>query len=364
MTHRRRFLKTGVLAGFTASLLPAAAIGAAPKVENKRDWKHWVWIRPNEKDKEADLQKLYKRFYDAGVRGVFFERDSEMHYRTAKAQKLEAHRWMWTLNRGEKSLLQSHPEWYSKNRKGESCADKPPYVGYYRWLCPSREEVAQYLEADVKQILSKDYIDGIHLDYVRFCDVILPVNLWDTYKIEQTKELPEYDYCYCEVCRQKYKEWKGADVMQIQYPEESLSWRLYRYNAVTNIVNRLAKVAQGNNKPITAAVFPTPEVARRNVRQDWVAWNLNGICPMIYHGFYKEDVAWIGNAVEEGVKALQGRFPLYAGIYLPDFKNTAEVQQGMAYALQNGAAGISIFGDITDDVLKALKQVSTTTKKK
>ncbi|HEV7333857.1 MAG TPA: family 10 glycosylhydrolase [Flavisolibacter sp.] len=363
MNNRRKFLKAGVFTGLSAALQPATAIRAAVVENGPNQVQHWVWTRPKETDKDADLQKQYKRFYEAGVRGIFFEADSERHYRLAKAQKLEAHRWMWTLNRGEKTLLQSHPEWYSINRKGESCADKPPYVGYYRWLCPSREEVARYLETDVKQILSKDYIDGIHLDYVRFCDVILPVNLWDTYKIEQTKELPEYDYCYCEVCRQKFKEWKGKEVSSIQYPEESLSWRLYRYNAVTNIVNRLARVAHTHKKPITAAVFPTPEVAKRNVRQDWVSWNLDWICPMIYHGFYKEDVAWIGSAVDEGVKALNGKFPLYAGLYLPDFKNTTEVKEGIVHALKNGAAGVSLFGNVTEDVLQALEQATASAKK-
>ena len=362
MTSRRNFLKAGTITGLSPAILASVA-SAMPVAKPKENWKHWVWTRPKAADREEDLKKQYKRFYEAGIRGIFFETDSEKHYRLAKEQKLEAHRWMWTLNRGEESLLQAHPEWYSKNRKGESCADKPPYVKYYRWLCPSREEVANYLEADVQQILKKDYIDGIHLDYVRFCDVILPVNLWDTYKIEQTRELPEYDYCYCEVCQQKYKQWRGENIMDVTYPEESLSWRQYRYNAVTNIVNRLSVVAHKNKKPITAAVFPTPEVARRNVRQDWVAWNLDGICPMIYHGFYKESVAWIGDAVTEGVKALRQKFPLYAGLYLPDFKNTAEVKQGIAYALQKGAAGISLFGNVTEDVLKALEQASKTTKK-
>lgn len=363
MTNRRRFLRAGLLTGLSAAIHPATVIHAAPNTKKDKTAKHWIWIRPKESDKDADLKKLYKRFYEAGVQGIFFEADSERHYRLAKAEKLEAHRWMWTLNRGEQSLLQTHPEWYSVNRKGESCADKPPYVGYYRWLCPSRVEVAQYLEADVQQILRKDYIDGIHLDYVRFCDVILPVNLWDTYKIEQTKELPEYDYCYCDVCRQKFKEWKGKDVNAIEYPEESLSWRQFRYKAVTNIVNRLASVAKAHKKPITAAVFPTPEVAKRNVRQDWVNWNLNSIYPMIYHGFYKEDVSWIGHAVEEGVKALNGKFPLYAGIYLPDFKNTAEVKEGILQALKNGAAGISLFGDVSEEVLLILKQATVATKK-
>jgi hypothetical protein len=361
MKTRRSFLKAGALAGLAASIpAPALADFAMEPAAKKKQLKHWVWTRPKPSDKEADLQQQYKRFYQAGIRGIFFEADSEKHYRIAKANKLEAHRWMWTMNRGEKELLQKHPEWYARNRKGESCADKPPYVNYYRWLCPSREEVKQYLAADVRNILSKDYIDGIHLDYVRFCDVILPVNLWENYKIEQTKELPEYDYCYCDVCRSKFKAWRGKDITELEYPEASLSWRLYRYNAVNTIVNHLAEVAKEKKKPITAAVFPTPEVARRIVRQDWTNWNLNAVYPMIYHGFYKENVQWIGDAVAEGIHFLNGKFPLYAGLYLPDFKSNEELQQGMAYALKNGAGGISLFGEVTDKVLVALERASAT----
>lgn len=362
MTSRRDFVKTSLIAGVSASVLPLGVNAMSIPDRSSAKWKHWVWTHPDPKDSVSDLESRYQQYYQSGIRGIFFEADSEKHYRAAKAQKLEAHRWMWTTNRGEKSLLQAHPEWYAINRKGESCANKPPYVDYYRWLCPSRPEVHQYLAEDVKNILSKDYVDGIHLDYVRFCDVILPVNLWEKYKIEQTRELPEYDYCYCEICRSKFKEWRGKDIEAVEFPDADLSWRLFRYNAITTIVNQLSDVAKKHKKQITAAVFPTPEVARRNVRQDWVNWNLSGICPMIYHGFYKEPVEWIGDAVAEGVKALDGRFPLYAGIYLPDFKDNKEVQAGMEYALSNGAKGISLFGDVSADVLKALETASVNIK--
>jgi hypothetical protein len=363
MTSRRNFLINSVLAGASASLPSLSMAGEPAAGEKKKGWKHWVWTRPDPKDSEEAIRDRYKRYYAAGVRGIFFEADGEKHFRLAKEQKLEAHRWMWTMNRGEPSLLQAHPEWYAVNRKGESCADKPPYVNYYRWLCPSREEVAQYLEGQVREILSKDYVDGIHLDYVRFCDVILPVNLWDKYKIRQTEELPEYDYCYCSVCQSKFKKWRGVQIREVEFPEENLSWRLFRYNAITNVVNRLAEVAKSYKKPITAAVFPTPEVARRIVRQDWTAWNLSGVCPMIYHGFYKEGVAWIGDAVQEGVRALHQKFPLYAGLFLPDFQDKAELQQGIQYALKNGAAGVSLFGSVTDEVLQVLQQASASSQK-
>jgi len=361
MNSRRNFVKSGLIASVAATLLPATGVASvlSEKGNVKKGFKHWVWINPKATDTPEELTVLYKKYYNAGIRGIFFEEDSEKHFRAAKSQRLEAHRWMWTMNRRVDALMKDHPDWYAVNRKGENCVTKPPYVDYYRWLCPSRPEVQKYLEDDVNKILSKDYVDGIHLDYVRYCDVILPVNLWENYKIEQTKELPEYDYCYCSVCQKKFKAFRGQELGTITYPEASLSWRQFRYNAITSIVNNLATVAVKHKKHITAAVFPTPEVARRNVRQDWKNWNLNGVCPMIYHGFYKEPVEWIGDAVTEGVNALNGKFPLYAGLYLPDFKSNDELEMGMKYALQNGAKGISLFGNVTDQVLDTLISVSS-----
>src|SRR5882762_3244137 len=346
--NKREFLKASLVVG-AASALPykgSAAIITSAKKQKKL--KNWVWTNPNQKDTDDELNTRYTAFKIGGITGIFFEADSERHFRAAKAHGIEAHRWIWTFNRAE--LVTIHPDWYSKNRNGDSCSDKPPYVNYYRWLCPSRPEVQQYLEQTVKDILDKDYVDGIHLDYVRYCDVILPVNLWDKYKIEQTKELPEYDFCYCEVCQAKFKEQYGKDIKAIQYPDASLSWRLFRYGNIIRVVNAISAVAHQHKKPITAAVFPTPEVARRNVRQDWTNFKLDGVCPMIYHGFYKESVSWIGDAVAEGIHVLDGKFPLYAGLYLSDFKNDEEVRSGIQYALKNGASGVSLFGRVTPAV--------------
>ena len=79
---------------------------------------------------------------------------------------------------------------------------------------------------------------------------------------------------------------------------------------------------------------------------------------MIYHGFYKEQVSWIGDAVEEGIHFLCGRFPLYAGIFLPDFKSDEELEQGIRTAIAHGASGISFFGQVNDHVLEILKKTS------
>ena len=351
--NKREFLKAGLALGL-ASQIPVKAKASSNSLFRRHKIKNWVWTNPNTKDTDEELRSRFASFKAAGITGMFFEADSERHFRAAKKAGLEAHRWIWTFNRAE--LLSTHPEWYSKNRNGDSCADKPPYVNYYRWLCPSREEVQQYLEQTVNDILEKDYVDGIHLDYVRYCDVILPVNLWDNYHIEQTKELPDYDYCYCDICKSKFKEQYNIDINAVKFPEASLSWRHFRYNNITRVVNSLSDIAHQHKKLITAAVFPTPEIARRNVRQDWTNWKLDGVCPMIYHGFYKENVSWIGDAVEDGVHFLAGKFPLYAGLYLPDFKSEDELKQGIQFAMKNGAKGVSLFGSVSLQTLDILKQ--------
>ena len=113
------------------------------------------------------------------------------------------------MNRAE--LLDKHPDWYAVNRKGESSHDKPAYVDYYRFLCPNHSGVAPYLAEDYVKEAHKPYVDGVHLDYVRMPDVVLPVSLWKNYGIEQKEELPEYDYCYCDTCRALFKAKTGQD---------------------------------------------------------------------------------------------------------------------------------------------------------
>lgn len=324
---------------------------------DQSNYKHWVWIGPDENDTDEELALRYQKYAAAGIVGIFFERDSERHFRAAKAQGLQAHRWMWIMNRGD--LVKEHPEWAAVSRSGQSTATNPPYVGYYRWVCASRPEVQEFLQQDVQAQLEKEYIDGIHFDYIRYSDVVLASNLWAQYGIVQLEEYPEYDFCYCDVCKTKFAEQYNVDIDKIKYPQTSLSWRDFRYQAVNNIVASLVEVAHQNNKPTSAAVFPTPDVAKKLVLQDWTNWTLDAVFPMIYHGFYQEEVPWIGSAVQQGLHGLHGRFPLYAGLYMPDFKDKNEFAQGVEIALRNGAAGISVFGEVDDEVLSILKKNST-----
>ena len=278
--------------------------------------KNWTWTDGGEKLKPAEQKRRFEQFRKAGINAVLFSSFNADVLACAKDHGLETHAWTWALCRGDKELLEKHPDWYDVNRLGESAADKPAYVNYYHFLCPSHPEVGDYLAKIVSDLGDNANLDGIHLDYIRYPDVILPVALWKKYNLVQNEELPQFDYCYCEVCRNAFKQQTGEDPLKLPDPPANAAWRQYRYDSVTKLVNRLVEVAHGKHKQITAAVFPTPALAKKMVRQDWVHWNLDAVLPMVYHSFYNEKPEWIERRGQgrrhrpaEGPSLIRGTLP-------------------------------------------------------
>ncbi len=317
------------------------ALGADEKPQPK----NWIWTGGGEKMKPAGQDKRLKQFRKAGISAVLFSSFNADVLARAKDHGLETHAWTWILCRGDKDLLQQHPDWYDVNRLGESAAGKPAYVDYYHFLCPSHPQVGDHLAKLVSDLGDTPNLDGVHLDYIRYPDVILPVALWKKYNLVQNEELPQFDYCYCEVCRNAFKQQTGDDPLKLPDPPASAAWRQYRYDSVTRLVNRLVEVAHAKSKRVTAAVFPTPTLARKLVRQDWVHWNLDAVLPMTYHSFHNETPEWIERAAREGVTALPKDRPLYAGLYLPDLKGD-DFDRAVAFAMAGGAQGVSLFGGL------------------
>lgn len=320
--------------------------------------KFWIWMNPSEKTTVQQYDSVFSLWAKHGVTGVFFEADVEKAFRSAKRHGLEAHRWMWTMNRGD--ILARHPEMAAVSRSGKATDKNPPYVDYYRWMCPTYPGLADTLSKEVENQCKKDYIDGIHLDYVRYCDAVLAVSLWKVYGIEQKEEHPEYDYCYCERCRKAYADsHNGVDPLTMKFPDQSNSWRAFRYQQVVNVVEKLTATAHHYKKPISAAVFPTPEIARKLVRQDWVRFPIDAVFPMTYNTFYDEQVSWIKTAVKECVDFTGSKKPIYSGLFLEGFKDLDELREGVRMAIEGGASGVSLYAQPT---LEQLKVVNSTLK--
>lgn len=304
----------------------------------------YAWIS-NHEGSDDELKLRLENLKEAGLNGILPSGNYEKWLRLSEGFDLDVHAWFVTLQRGgDDYLINNHPEWFMVNRNGESSVDKPAYVDYYKWLCPTRPEARQYILDKVDDILQYSEISSVHLDYIRFPDVILPIQLQPTYGIVQDKEYPQYDYCYCDACRTAFKEQHGIDPMEIDDPAGHEVWNRFRYNRITHLVNKVAFDVHEKGTLLTAAVFPTPTIARSLVRQNWPAWNLDAVFPMMYHNFYHKDVQWIGKAVQECRNELPATTDLYSGLYMPDL-SPIELSQAYDYAVENGASGVTLFPD-------------------
>ncbi|GLB52118.1 hypothetical protein NBRC110019_11570 [Neptunitalea chrysea] len=269
----------------------------------------------------------------------------------ANKHHIKVHAWMWTLNRPNDTIANKHPEWYAVNRNGDNSLDYRAYVDYYQWLSPFHPEARNYIKSNVAKLLEVEGLASVHLDYVRYVDVILGSDLQPKYGLVQDHEMPEYDYDYHPIARKGFQDLFGIDPIEMKHPELSTEWRQYRLNAVTSLVNEIAEMAHQKNVKLTAAVFPFPEMSRQMVRQAWNDWDLDMAFPMLYQNFYRQNINWIGFATEQGVQSVD--FPVIAGLYSPALKSEKDLEKAILLAKEKGAKGISIF---TADDLSAEQQ--------
>lgn len=211
------------------------------KKRNER--KYWVWSGVNREASTQGLRDKYKKLKGHGLDGLYISGVDDREFEIIKEAGLEIHTWMWTTNRGDQWIRDNHPDWYMVSRSGKSCFDEPPYVGYYRWVSPVIPGVQTYLEDKVGELAANEFVDGVHLDYIRYPDVILPRALWEKYDLVQDEELPDYDFCYNDHTRAAFQELTGRDPMEIKDPAHDQEWLHFRYESVTKLVKKLARVA-------------------------------------------------------------------------------------------------------------------------
>lgn len=346
MMTRKRFLK--VVGAGTVAMAGGTLFGCGE--DGQADTKHWAWMGGGEPE-DSTWAEQFDIMKEAGIDGVLLQQEDPSVLRevvpTARDAGLDVHVWMMTMRRGEN--MDEHPDWYAVNRNGVSTAEDPPYVDYYRFMSPCVPGVRDYLADHVDMLAQIDGVSGVHLDYIRFPDVILPVSLQPKYDLDQDREFPEFDYGYHEACRAQFKEQTGTDPMDLENPPKNDEWVRFRYDQITQVVTRLAKVIRDRGKMVSAAVFPTPDIARRLVRQDWPSWSLDAVMPMVYHNFYEKEVAWIETAVRDGVSVLDSETPLYCGLFIPEL-SPDQLAAAVKRARNGGASGVSLFdvGNMTD----------------
>ncbi|WP_109098589.1 putative glycoside hydrolase [Aquimarina sp. AU58] len=326
-------------------------------------FKYWTWITANPSKSNDEYREEFKNYKENGIDAVLINTlaDPEVLKKLtplATKEGLEVHAWMFTMNRPGDKVALEHPEWYAVSREGKSCYDTRPYVNYYQWLCPTRKESRAHILGLVEQLAKVEGITSVHLDYIRYPDIYLPIGLLPKYNLVQDEELPEFDFCYCDVCIKTFEQEHHKNPKETKNVAIDIEWKQFRLNQIKRVVDEAYEIAHKYDKKLTAAVFPYPEMADHMVRQRWDKWNVDEVLPMIYHNFYNEEVDWIGFATKQGVNDLQGKqTKLHTGIYLPPM-SADDVSKAIQLAKDNGASGISFFDGnaITEEQLEAIKK--------
>lgn len=320
----------------------------------------YAWMGGPGEATDTELLANFNDLKSKGIDGLMYNggQDPATYKRVGALVKkagMEFHTWIPTMVQGENPKIDR--DLYAHNRKGESAFEKPAYVDYYKFLCPNKEGTFQFLSTMYRDVAKVDEVDGIHLDYIRFPDVILAEGLWDKYGLVMDQEFPEYDYCYCDKCTGDFKAKSGIDINSVEDPSQVQEWKQFRYDLITNMVNRLSEVVHEEGKVLNAAVFPGPSIAKKLVRQEWNKWNLDAVFPMNYNDFYLKGPEWVGEITKEEVMAVNGSKPIYSGLFIcpnPENKTNendpenhgllpSEIETAIRVSMENGAAGICLF---------------------
>jgi hypothetical protein len=326
-----------------------------PDEELQETPKFWFWMGASNHKTDQEWENTFRRLAAAGIKGILMGSDTNILSRVipiADQFGMAVHAWFWTMNRND-----ANKEWLSVNQLGKSLAEEKAYVNYYKFMCPALPEVKDFIQSKMQALGQVEGLKGIHMDYIRYVDVILPIGLWPKYGLVQDHIMPEYDYGYHPYMRGMFREEHGYDPLEKDDPAHDSLWLAFRLKELNKTVIGLRDFVNHSGLNITAAVFPTPEMSRNMVRQDWNKWGLDCYFPMVYHNFYNEDIDWIREVMKENRAAVPEDAKIFCGLYLPALKTSNHLAQAIEAAFEGGADGVAFF-DLNSLTDAQLEQIS------
>lgn len=365
-TKLKQIAMKALLIVLTSLMLLGCNANNEQKVDPSK--KVWAWMAGKTTTTDNEWDHFFGNASKAGIDAIILEchggypevlgdstafRDSaaikiiETALPFARKYNIELHAWIWTTNRTEMSLRNAHPDWYQVNAQGESCLDIKLYNReHYRWICPSRSEALEYMKERVSELAEIEGLAGIHLDFIRYPDAILPYGLHESRGVVQDKVYPLWDFCYCDVCRENFRDKTGIDPLTLQDPTANDAWMQYRWDVLASFASELCEVIKEHGKVASAAVFASPEESKKLVRQDWVNFrNIDIIFPMIYHKFYDWKDPMVETATRQGVEGLRAAgnpATLCSGLFVGHVP-VDRIPEFFDYATKGGSTGICLF---------------------
>lgn len=229
-------------------------------------------------------------------------------------------------------------------------------LGAY-FLDPANPDVRTFLIKLSDEIVSRYKIDGFQLDYIRY-PASFPAN---RYSYRKTT------WGYTDVARKAFKAQAGVDPVDIdpknpQMDTQWAAWNQFKVNEINSFVQEVTQSIRHINPgvKISAAVFPEAEKALAAKHQDWRSWGQKGWVDFFAPMTLTSATKVVDQDTRNMIQALNGKLPVYSGIFGPFNENTTEqVLSQIDTAKQAGASGYVLFdtAHLTARTLDALKMV-------
>ena len=273
----------------------------------------------------------------------------------AHAAGLRVHAWVNVLSlssrRDAPILRDLGPGAVLVDQAGRSLLDypeldvPPPDRRYYRlgtpaiWLDPGAPGVAERLVATLAELATRyPALDGLHLDYIRYPDV-LPF-------VPGTRFGVGLDFGHGPATRDRFRRETGLEAPS---PPERLgnadAWDAWRRDRVTQLVAGIGEAARAARPglAISAAVWGHADRAYLSMGQDWRRWLEDGLLDFAVAMAYTRDDRLFGYQAAELVHSGRaGAVWLGVGAWLFAAEPGRALAQ-LRVARASGAAGDSLF---------------------
>jgi uncharacterized lipoprotein YddW (UPF0748 family) len=228
----------------------------------------------------------------------------------AHAAGLRVHAWVNVLSLASRRdgplLRELGPGAVLVDQAGRSVLDYPnldlpePDRRYYRmgtpavWLDPAAPGVAERLAATFAELVARYPLDGLHLDYIRYPDV-LPFTPGSRFGVG-------LDFGHGEATRERFRSETGREPPS---PPERLGnselWDAWRRDQVTLLVGRIRDAARAVRPGValSAAVWSYADRAYLAIGQDWRRWLEEGLVDFAVPMAYTLDARLFGYQARE-----------------------------------------------------------------
>ena len=287
---------------------PDAQAGAgAPDAAAETGPVDYMWVLRNSLVHAEDVPRVVERAKQMGVRGLLVQvigrGDAWYHsdrlpaaeplghsgrdplgeiLPLAHAAGLEVHAWVncclvWSgpkRPRDARHVMNAHPEWVARMRDGRSMSRLTPrQAGRLHvegvFLSPAHPRVREWIADNVKELVSRYPVDGVHLDYIR--QPVVSIGNDPTTRARFALEYGVDPLMFGKLAK--------ADRARME-----ASWAAFQMDQVTAIVREVRGAVDDVRPglPLSAAVVADTITAVNVKKQPWSRWVRDGLLDRAY----------------------------------------------------------------------------------